>query len=188
MSKCYTASPFWTRYEKTVKAFMLEATKGLGYEINDPEKFGLLVTDGDRYKHACAIFKSNVDELKSSDCLVFPRYTTDLGTLFEVGYALGLGKPILRYEFLADKCTELRPLKRELPPQWVNHERVTIHIESQTDAVLFGLAAAKLPNAKEQLCYSLKGNKDNLMLSANFSYMSEQGLIKPEDRNWEEMR
>lgn len=191
MPNCYLASPFWTRYEKLVKIFMKESVKSMGFDIVDPEECGNLSTDKseNKYKFAVEIFDNNIKDINKSECLVFPRFTTDLGTLFEVGYALGLKKKIYRYEFLSDSVVRLRTCDLTVPEYMLDPNfKVLINIDEQVDAITFGFLAATLPNAEGRLSYSLKGCKDNLMLSARYSYQTDRGLVRPEDRNWEEMR
>lgn len=193
LGKCYTASPFWTDYEKLVKKFMIKQVQTSGYLICDPEDCGDLSSEKerDKFEFAVKIFDKNIQDIKNSEILVFPKYTTDLGTLFEVGYAFGLKKPIFRYDFLADKCEELNLdvfKHSEYLSLWENIDNVWINIEEQADAVLFGYLASVLPEAEHRLSYTLKGCQDNLMLSARYAYKTDEGLIRPYDRNWEEMR
>ena len=185
---CYTASPFWTRYEILVKKRMIARIKEQGMKVLDPEVCGNLSQDDydDKFNTAKQIFLNNIVEIDRCDCLVFPRFTNDLGTLYEIGRAAALGKTIWRYDFLSDtvECLGTKDLTIE---QYMEDEMVEVCIDNTHKAVLFGYLSAKLPS--EKLIYSLKGGLDNLMLSVNYTFRTASGnLVRPEDRDWEGIR
>jgi nucleoside 2-deoxyribosyltransferase len=99
-NETYIASPFFCSTDIEIRDRMV-----LGF-INyiRPDLLNPNI-EGDLHKDKVLAQKIKDDNLSAIDkcsVLVFPKDTTDLGTLFEVGYAIRKGKMILRYDYTQD--------------------------------------------------------------------------------------
>lgn len=197
----YLASPFFNKFEEKVKKDMIEAVENCPYftypTLFNPEdsevsseygKGGASAKKEDRFRLAKAIYLDNIRGIENSSILVYPKWTTDAGTLFEVGFALGLGKKIYRYNFLTKELEPTPTLEVPYEGRNINPHRV---INTVGDIVTFGFLASH-KEFHDRLSYRIisKTMKDNLMLAANFKLEvidsgDKCGLINPEDRNWE---
>ena len=197
--KIYVASPFFNEFERTVKSMMYSRLKldtedlSVAEEVDflEPEsteaskKFAVTTENSEREELAKEVFKENLRMINECNLLVFPRYTDDIGTLFEVGYAMGLRKDIARFDYLSQKFESIN-YKRKIPKEvWVNSR---VLIDGVISAVRFGyLAHMSEMNPKIELSYILKeGIKDNIMFSANWKrYDGDGNLVS---RDWEDVR
>ena len=190
----YLASPFFNMFEVVVKGNMIEEIEKVfnleDEDLFDPEdsdaseKYGSSEnrTPQERFEFAKAIYKDNVEGIKKCDTLVFPKFTTDLGTLWEVGFAMGLGKKIYRYNFLS---MELEKVDYK-PIEWTTAVRNERDIATTFDAVIFGILSSN-EKVAPNLVYRFGDAKltDNLMFAANFKFRNAEGkVIMPKDRDW----
>ena len=192
----YLASPFFNVFEVAVKGNMIEEVEEefdlTDKDLFDPEdsdasqKYGIGENDvspKNKFEFAKAIYLDNVNGIKMCDTLVFPKFTSDLGTLWEVGYAMGLGKKIYRYNFLSRKLesVEYKPI------EWKGLVDTDRRIGFTFDAVMFGVLASN-EMLSPHLIYSFEkgtGFNDNIMFAANFKFKNSEGdIISPENRDW----
>lgn len=97
VGKTYIASPFFNDTDITIRDAMIQAFKDyVRPDLLNPNIEGDLNKD---WKLAKKIRKDNLDAIDDCIYLVFPKNTTDLGTLFEVGYALSKSKIVIRYDY-----------------------------------------------------------------------------------------
>lgn len=186
--KIYLASPFFTEFTIIVKQRMLEKVRQTypDAEIFDPESTNTSKTYGEttnpntREFLAKKIFEENCQNIISSDILVFPQYTTDLGTLFEVGYAWGLRNKICRYNYLYDSLSE--PASYAPPPMHQDPNGKFYYLADTLHVVLFGCHYAMGFN--ELKYYLPESMKDNVMFSANFDKVDMDGKVVSKD--WSE--
>lgn len=187
-------------FEITVKKNMIEEVRReldlTKEELFDPEDtdvsddYGIAGGNAkpeDRFKFAKTIYNDNVNGIRICDTLVFPKFTTDLGTLYEVGFAIGLGKKIYRYNFLS---RTLEPV--DYKP--VNWDKLRININPVREigdifnAVSFGVLASDEEISKYLIYHFPKMGSlsDNLMFAANFKFKDSSGkVLLPEERDWE---
>lgn len=192
----YLASPFFNKFEIIVKDNMIETVRDkmhLGKDdMFNPEdsdvsnQYGVAggnAAPEQRFEFARAIYQDNVNGIKKCDTLVFPKFTTDLGTLWEVGFAMGLGKKIYRYNFLTRKLEQVD----YKPIEWTAAVRNERNIATTFDAVIFGILSSNEKIAPN-LVYSFYEDAeltDNIMFAANFKFKNAEGkVIAPKDRDW----
>lgn len=181
MKKVYVASPFFNRFERLVRDMMVE-DNGPEYEYLRPD---LTKASGeyakcsieDRKKWAVEVFHENLRMIKECDILLFPRYTDDIGTLFEVGYALSQGKYIHRYNYLSRKIEEVKTTDTFITNLNLSE---TIFIDGQVSAVRFGFTAGLKPDLTLKFRMR-KGVKPNIMFSANYTEVDKDGNIVEQD-------
>ena len=116
--RIYVASPFFCAWDNIIRNKMIKAIKE-SYpkaKIFYPDRtvasklFSLFHTT----KLAKEIYKIDTQEVNKADLIVFPEYTADLGTLFEVGYAIGLNKPFARYNYFTNTITDITESARSM--------------------------------------------------------------------------
>ena len=180
----YIASPFFNRFEVMVRDMMIEAVHGIGESAFSPActdssmAYSKTIDLKERKGLAENIFQENLIHLRHCSKLIFPKFTTDLGTLFEIGYFMALGKPIMRYNYLSQKIEEV-----EYKPEPFSScpiEYITLF--RTKDAVLFGYLAGLGYSPKY---YIPDGKMDNIMFSVNFTRVDIEG--HPIERNWMEV-
>lgn len=175
--KIYVASPFFTEFTRLVKNRMMERVKEVfEAELFDPastdssKEYGKTTTIEDRIKFGRQIFHENCEEIDSCDSLIFPKYTRDLGTLFELGYAWGRNKTILCYDYLSHNINTIT-----YPDQnyIISTQDSYFNLSSVYQVVYFGYLYAK---GKTDLEYYLpESMMDNVMFAANFKRVDEFG-------------
>ena len=178
MEKVYIASPFFNEFEVLVRDRMckqLQSYELLRPDQTDASKTYAKKTGDERKKWAKEIFHENVKMIESCDILCFPEYTDDLGTLFEVGYAMGKHKRVKRYNYLTDELTDINYPVISLDIT----DREVVPIEGSISAVEFGLRYSLL---NKEICYTMRpGMKRNVMFSANFIELDKNGnIIEPD--------
>ena len=183
----YIASPFFNAFEVTVRDLMckhldmvLPNEKHLRPDLTSASKSYAVSEGQDRKERAREIFRENINMINSCDILCFPRFTDDIGTLFEVGYAMSQHKVIKRFNYLSMKIEDV---SYELPESiwW----EPNVRISGVTSAVKFGLFYGMRPD--HQLTFTMRpGIKPNVMFSSSFTEVDDQGNIV--EQNWEEVR
>lgn len=183
--KVYIASPFFNEFEKLVRDMMVNTVNEMGYEVFSPsstkssKEYGKCTGPERRKELAVKIFSENILNLNECDYLIFPKFTTDLGTLFEVGYFMALGKPILRFNYLSQKIE--KPEYRKLGKVVMDFRYFTLFTDR--DAVMFGYFYGQ---GEQDLKYYLPdGRRDNIMFSSNFDRVDVDGHVI--FKRWEEV-
>lgn len=189
--KVYLASPFFNEFEVKVRDNMQKRVMGYfrenfdDFEIFRPDltpssrEYSSAENGAERFALAKEIYKDNISHIDSCDALVFPADTTDLGTTFEVGYAISKGKSIYRYDYLSDSLKNMYDTIGNCDTYVMSKSPKVVIINSVGKAVILGMLNDKKP------AYHLLGGCDNIMLAAQFPYFDGEKIIQPEDRNWE---
>lgn len=159
----YIASPFFCPYDVAVRDRMLEKVE----EIYGDEYFRPDCTDsnGDYDKHpteevAKKIYEDNINHIQNCGVLIFPKHTTDLGTMMEVGYATALQKAILMYDYLNGTITDITMELRNFLDCIEIEDNMIVNCKTVAGGIVFGYCVAKVKN----LGYTLGNNRDNIML------------------------
>lgn len=94
--RTYCASPFFCDREIKIRDRMIRYFE----EVFRPDltENSKSYDVGPSKELAELIYEDNVTEIDKSQYLVFPMRTNDLGTLFELGHALNIGIPVIRYD------------------------------------------------------------------------------------------
>lgn len=180
----YVASPFFEKNEIEIRDKMV-AHLGNHFRpdlTDDNKNYDAKGGETHTAEVAKNIMLNNVKHVESQGSLVFPEGTDDIGTLFEIGYAMKLKKPIFRYDPNNDSYTlvDSNAYTSFLLP---NYD--VIDCRTVTGAVILGY---NYPD--ETLGYYLGPNvKDNLMISVNFHKMDlVNGEFIEVEKNYEEVR
>jgi len=92
--KVYIASPFFNPKQIDQVEFIKKALTSAGYEYFSPKDFFVLkpnATQEDRQR----IFDVNVEKIEWADFVLCNTEAKDLGTIWEAGFAHGIGKPVI---------------------------------------------------------------------------------------------
>jgi nucleoside 2-deoxyribosyltransferase len=162
MSNVYVASPFFNSLEREVRDCMVDAiareisedyfrpdmTKAsLSYDVSPGEELGL------------QIFNENIEHIRKCDVLCFPLGTKDIGTLFEVGVAIKLGKELYGYKWRPEN--EVRKININQASIPLFTKRTLVQVETLSSAVVLGYNF----DSEYPLYYILGEDvRDNLML------------------------
>lgn len=161
--KIYLASPFFNKFQSLVKANMIRNAKV--HFGDDQGYFDPASTEASRsydtspnYDLAMTILNENIQHIKSSDILIYPSETNDLGTLMEVGMALRLGLSIYKYDYISESI-ELQNFTN--PEKLMITTKSFIRLGHPYDAIVLGYNYDK----GKSLYYDIGDNSDNIMLS-----------------------
>lgn len=94
--KVYLASPFFNPEQSNRERSVCKLLRDLGYEVFAPVEQGILEPDADTDIRS-SIFNSNVVAIQDSDVVFAITNDKDMGTIWEAGYAFGIGKPVIYY-------------------------------------------------------------------------------------------
>lgn len=172
LNQTYCASPFFNDEQVAVRDKMVS---GFKYPFRpDLTESSKKYDEGIHMSHlASNVVKDNETGISDSQYLVFPINTTDLGTLYEVGFAMGIQIPIIIYDPNRDKYSvnfklDDSPLIKFSVLDFLN--KYIFHCSNKRDAITLGYVSARgLP--KENIYYTLDGCPDNIMLSVNFNHV-----------------
>lgn len=92
----YLASPFFNDEQRWRMEFVLDILRDHGYIVYAPFEHGIVAANEDSdtiYK----TFMSNVEAIQSSRRVLAITDGKDMGTIWEAGYAYGIGKPVVYY-------------------------------------------------------------------------------------------
>lgn len=92
----YLASPFFNNEQRERMALVLDTLRDRGYTVYAPFEHGIVAAEEDSdtiYK----TFMSNVEAIQSSHRVLAITDGKDMGTIWEAGYAYGIGKPVVYY-------------------------------------------------------------------------------------------
>lgn len=156
----YIASPFFNPIQVETRDKMTELFKStFRPDLTESSK----LYDQNHNDMAGSVVSDNISGIESSSMLVFPMDTDDLGTLFEVGYAMANHKPIIKY--LRDKYEIVLPKISKSP----ENKKHIFDCSSKSGAISLGYSSKFL--SKDNIYYELKGNRDNIMLSVNYNHV-----------------
>lgn len=172
--KVYCASPFFCEEDIRIRDEMIKP-------YNQAYIFRPDCTDASRSydkspgeELAKTIFSENISGISSCDVLLFPKRTTDLGTLFEVGHALYLNKKIISYDHLTgvyeliDNYQAIKRLTKTIQGEW---NKLLIHLSSPGNAILLGYLSE---GSNGKIYYKIpKGQHDNIMLANSFKRLND---------------
>lgn len=92
----YLASPFFNDKQRERMSLVLDTLRDRGYVVYAPFEHGIVAAEEDSdtiYK----TFMSNVEAIQSSHRVLAITDGKDMGTIWEAGYAYGIGKPVVYY-------------------------------------------------------------------------------------------
>lgn len=159
----YIASPFFCPYDVAVRDRMLDKVKEIcGNDYFRPDSTD---SNGDYDEHpteevAKKIYQDNIEHIQRTDILIFPKFTTDLGTMMEVGYATALGKTVLQYNYLDGTITDITQKLSNFLSDVQLEEDMIINCAQVAGGIIFGYCVAKV----KSLGYTVGANRDNIML------------------------
>lgn len=163
----YCASPFFNQEQVEIRDRMI--TKFSEVFRPDLTKSSDEFEAGDNTK-ALAVVNDNEEGIKLGHYLVYPKNTNDLGTLFEVGYALAHNIIPIQFD---EKTNTYRVIARR-PRYDISsdpNKKYLFNCSNKLDAISIGYAAAKVKPS--QVFYELKGAQDNLMLSVKYTHVED---------------
>lgn len=94
--KVYFASPFFNAEQIEREERLKGKLRGLGITVFSPKEFCVCppnASDEQREK----TFNENIKHIDESDAVFAITNGKDMGTIFEAGYAYGIGKPIIYF-------------------------------------------------------------------------------------------
>lgn len=98
----YLASPFFNEQQIEREEYVKKVLRNFGYSVYSPRENGILTpdaTDEVRTK----VFNDNCEAIHKSDKVLAITDGKDIGTIWEAGYAYGIGKKVVYYaETLGD--------------------------------------------------------------------------------------
>lgn len=158
LSNAYCASPFFDENQIQIRDKM--ASQFVNLFRPDLTEASKAYSQGDS-SSINEIYLENVRNVEMSDVLVFPKNTSDLGTLYEVGYAMACKVLILVYNEETDVYSLIPPYEYK-----VTNIPMLFDLSKKSHAISMGYAS--------KFCYShlikyqLNGSRDNIMMAANF--------------------
>jgi nucleoside 2-deoxyribosyltransferase len=164
IDKTYCASPFFNEEQIKIRDNMVSK---LITQFR-PDLTDSAYRYNDQLNNDCAadVVKDNIDGITNSKYLVFPNRTTDLGTLYEVGFAIYLGHPIIKYDEVHDKYIIVFV---ENDMKYSETEEYLFDCSKKRDCISLGVMSGMAK--AEQIYYTLNGCKDNIMLSVNYNHV-----------------
>lgn len=98
----YLASPFFNEVQRDRMEGILSILRTAGYKVYAPIEAGLVAaTASDSF--ISEVFRSNVEAIKNCNKVFAITDGKDMGTIWEAGYAYGIGKPVIYFaETLGD--------------------------------------------------------------------------------------
>lgn len=163
--RTYCASPFFDDSQIEIRDKMISEFE----DVFRPDKTRSSdeFEAGDNSK-ALAVVEDNERGILEGQFLVYPKNTTDLGTLYEVGYALSKGRYVIQYDEEVNTYKIINEVLDESPSQ-VIEDNMIFDCSTKVGVISCGYYAAKLDPSK--IFYELKGAKDNLMLSVKYTHV-----------------
>lgn len=161
----YCASPFFNKEQISTRDNMIS-----GF-INpfrpDLTKSSKRYDNGDN-EAVRDVVKDNLYGIEHSYALVFPYHTTDIGTLFEVGYAISIFSPIIEYFEKEDKYI-IKFIVIE--DYWYDdNKQYVVDCSTKRGAILMG-RLMRVKKRSHNIHYTLNGAKDNIMVSQLFDHV-----------------
>lgn len=159
----YIASPFFNKTQIEIRDRM--DSKFSTKFRPDLTKEAKEYNEGKEYDKVTAVVQSNKDAIINCELLVYPSRTTDLGTLWEVGYALFNDTRILRYDEELNEYVLI--MNQPIPNPEVTE--TLFDCSNKVDAIMLGAVGDLLDS--NLIYYQLKGSPDNIMLSAQYHHV-----------------
>lgn len=157
VNKTYIASPFFCETDIEIRDKMIEGFANyIRPDLLNPNIEGNLNKDKEL---ARKIRKDNLTAIDECECLVFPKNTTDLGTLFEVGYAIRRSKLVIRFDYATNSY---EVISTNLPKIDFT-KKYTLDLNKLGAGVILGYFYDYPENFK----YFLGSSRDNIMLMNN---------------------
>ena len=137
----YLSAPLFTLAERSWNRSLAEMLRRRGMKVLLPQEIS------SAHDHGKTIFEKNVKAIQECDVVVavLDQADSDSGTSWEVGYAYGLGKPILGIR------TDFRAKADHLRVNIMNHHACTAYIEFMDEDMraLVGKVAKELERIQE---------------------------------------
>lgn len=95
--KIYLAGPFFNDQQVLLVKDLENFLESKGHRLYSPMKDGGLLKKGDSPSTKVRIFAENVGAIKWSDLVVAIIDDRDSGTIWEMGYAFGINKPVIAF-------------------------------------------------------------------------------------------
>lgn len=92
----YLASPFFNEEQCEREEFVKNSLRERGYSVYAPREHGI-VAKNESNSVIKEVFDSNVESIKSSKRVIAITDGKDMGTIWEVGYAYGIGKEVVYF-------------------------------------------------------------------------------------------
>jgi nucleoside 2-deoxyribosyltransferase len=182
LNSVYCASPFFNDSQVEIRDKMVSILANQFRPDLTPESEEYNIKKN--YDAVQQVVKANIEGIYSSDYLVFPNRTTDLGTLWEVGRAIGIAKPIIKYDEVKDQYTVLYDI-HNTSIIIDTGDPIVFDCTNKTDVIAMGYVSLSVK--PDQLYYQLKGMPDNIMLSVNYHHIEfENGYAVEYERNKED--
>lgn len=170
LNQTYTASPFFNPIQIEIRDKMVSRfINTFRPDLTDSAK--KYDGEGGDDSLVSAVVRDNIIGISESNHLVFPCHTTDLGTLFEVGVAIGINATVIRYNELSDSYTVLA-CNPDLSYGDNLNQYPLFDLSDKRSAIMMGYVSAKYNEPKNML-YELKGYPDNIMMSVNHTHVEK---------------
>lgn len=162
----YVASPFFNELQIKVRdAMQSKLDRSFRPDLTEASKiYDVNKTEETVYD----VVSENISGINQSQFLVYPSRTTDLGTLWELGYAMSLSHPVIKYDEENESYTFefLRDLVEEVE---VTKEPYLFDCTSKMDVISMGYLGNRVD--PDDIYYQLKGMNDNIMLSVQYHHV-----------------
>lgn len=178
-TSAYCASPFFNDEQVEIRDRMVSRILNAFRPDLTPESIEYNINKND--ESVVGVFEANIRGIYESTALVFPNNTPDLGTLYEVGRAIALGHPIIKYN---EKLDEYFIVLVKSSKKFKDNENYLFDCSRKMDAIAVGYASVFVPD--KYIYYQLNGCNDNIMLSLRYNHVElENGtyVLKQRDPN-----
>lgn len=171
LNRTYCASPFFNDQQVATRDQMISKFEApFRPDLTESSK---KYDEGSHMSHLVTeVVRDNEDGIFSSQYLVFPVDTVDLGTLYEVGYAIGLGIPVIVFNQNSDEYLINFRLGNEPLVTFDNSNKYIFNCGYKRDVITLGYVSA-IGMSKNNIYYTLGNNPDNIMLSVNFHHIEK---------------
>lgn len=175
LNSTYCASPFFDEYQIKVRDNM--ASKFARLFRPDLTKESLEYEECRNNETVVKVVDANIDGIEKSQFLVYPSRTTDLGTLWELGYALSQSLDIIKYDEVDDTYTIEINSERAQLSNYGELNLINISTEdnylfdctNKVDVISLGYLSHYI--SPDKIYYQLNGMNDNIMLSVRFHHV-----------------
>jgi nucleoside 2-deoxyribosyltransferase len=175
-NQVYCASPFFNEVQVEIRDKMVSRfTDAFRPDLTEESK---QYNELENYDTVKSVVSSNEKGIVGSDFLVYPSRTTDLGTLYEVGYAIGRDRPVIRYdEELGEyilTCLDYVKTQKSLAEKYkIRNLKSSLIFDcsSKVDVINLGYVSSTGIVSSDRIYYELNGKPDNIMLSAKFHHV-----------------
>ena len=179
INRTYCASPFFNPKQIEIRDQMASGFYNLFRPDLTKESFEY---EEDRNGVSVAnVVLANIEGINQSLFLVYPERTTDLGTLWELGYALASKLDIIKFD--ENQGQYILELNGELSVKPNPENKYLFDCSSKVDAISLGYLSKFVP--ADNIYYQLNGMPDNIMLSVNYHHveLNESGNLVEYERD-----